>query len=64
MGNGNQSQTRKKAIVASVGHHATPSRRQFLIGAGGIVTSAILPTLAAANVPIPYDWNAAPPAGA
>ena len=61
MGRWNQSQTREKVIVASGGHYATPSRRQFLIGAGGIVTSTILPTLAEANVPIPYDWKATPP---
>jgi len=41
---------------------ATPiSRRQFVAGAAGALAASALPATAGANVPVPYDWDAAPP---
>ena len=37
------------------------SRRRFMAGAGGALTAGLLPLPAAANIPVPYDWNASPP---
>jgi protein-L-isoaspartate(D-aspartate) O-methyltransferase len=37
------------------------SRRQFVTGAAGAVAAGLLPSSAGASVPVPYDWNAAPP---
>jgi len=38
-----------------------PCRREFLLGAGALVGSSLVPRAAGANVPTPYDRNAAPP---
>ncbi len=43
------------------GAAAAISRRQFVAGAAGTVAASLLPTPGNANVPIPYDWDAAPP---
>ena len=40
---------------------ATLSRRRFMAGAGGALTTGLLPFPAGANVPVSYDWNASPP---
>src|SRR5229473_1993708 len=37
------------------------SRRQFVAGAAGALAASALPAPADANVPLPYDWDAAPP---
>ena len=37
------------------------SRRQFVTGAASAVAAGLLPSSARASVPVPYDWNAAPP---
>ena len=37
------------------------SRRQFVTGAAGAVAAGLLPFSAGASVPVPYDWNTAPP---
>jgi len=37
------------------------NRRQFAIGAAALCGHAIFPKIAAANVPVPYDWRAFPP---
>jgi protein-L-isoaspartate(D-aspartate) O-methyltransferase len=39
----------------------TLSRRHFMAAAGGALTAGLLRSPAAANVPVPYDWNASPP---
>ena len=38
------------------------SRRGFVIGVGSAMAAGLVPAPAAANVPVAYDWNAAPPA--
>ena len=38
-----------------------PTRREFILGAGGAMAASLLPAAAAANVPVAYDWNTAPP---
>jgi protein-L-isoaspartate(D-aspartate) O-methyltransferase len=43
---------------------ALPSRRRFMIGSAGALAAGFLPASARANVPVPYDWNASPPADA
>jgi protein-L-isoaspartate(D-aspartate) O-methyltransferase len=43
---------------------ALPSRRHFMIGSAGALAAGFLPASARANVPVPYDWNASPPADA
>jgi len=37
------------------------SRRHFVGSGAATLTAALLPTGAAAKVPVPYDWNASPP---
>ncbi|HLL28068.1 MAG TPA: protein-L-isoaspartate O-methyltransferase [Xanthobacteraceae bacterium] len=37
------------------------SRRKVLMGASAVLVNGLLPATAMANVPIAYDWNAAPP---
>ena len=39
------------------------SRRGFATGLAGALAATLLPARARANVPVPYDWNAAPPTG-
>ena len=39
----------------------SPTRRQVLSGAMGVLASGLFPALALADVPVPYDWNASPP---
>ena len=36
-------------------------RRSFTLGTAAVLASAALCRPARANVPVPYDWNAAPP---
>jgi protein-L-isoaspartate(D-aspartate) O-methyltransferase len=38
-----------------------PDRRHFVAAGAVALTAAVLPSAAAANVPVPYDWNASPP---
>ena len=38
------------------------ARRRFIAGSAAAVAAGFLPSPGAANVPAPYDWNAAPPA--
>jgi protein-L-isoaspartate(D-aspartate) O-methyltransferase len=38
-------------------------RRQVLRSANAMVVTGLFPQLAQANVPVPYDWKAAPPMG-
>jgi protein-L-isoaspartate(D-aspartate) O-methyltransferase len=40
---------------------AAVDRRRFMVSAAGAAAAGLLPAPAAANVPVPYDWNAAPP---
>jgi protein-L-isoaspartate(D-aspartate) O-methyltransferase len=37
------------------------SRRRFLASAAATVAASVLPTIARATVPTPYDWNTTPP---
>jgi protein-L-isoaspartate(D-aspartate) O-methyltransferase len=37
------------------------NRRDFIIGSASALTVGMMPTLARANVPVAYDWNATPP---
>jgi protein-L-isoaspartate(D-aspartate) O-methyltransferase len=37
------------------------SRRHVMTGAAGALAASALPSSAGASVPVPYDWNAAPP---
>src|SRR5215467_12325408 len=37
------------------------TRRGFAAGLACVLATTLLPSLARANVPLPYDWNAAPP---
>jgi len=39
------------------------SRRGFATGLAGALAATLLPAPVRANVPVPYDWNAAPPMG-
>src|SRR5262249_27576075 len=50
----------KRCLTASDTTTA-PTRREFMLGAGGAMAASLLPAAAAANVPVAYDWNAAPP---
>ena len=48
--------------ATSLGAPQSPTRRHLMIGAAGALAAAALrPLPATANVPAPYDWNAAPP---
>ena len=38
-----------------------PDRRHVVIAGAAALTAAVLPSPAAANVPVPYDWSASPP---
>jgi protein-L-isoaspartate(D-aspartate) O-methyltransferase len=53
--------TGDKATIAGAGDRVALTRRLFLVGTGGALAVGLMPTLAAANVPVPYDWNATPP---
>jgi protein-L-isoaspartate(D-aspartate) O-methyltransferase len=48
--------------VGAMNSAVLPSRRRFIFGAAGAVAAGFLPAPAQANVPVPYDWNASPPA--
>ena len=37
------------------------NRRFFIAGSASVFAACLIPSGACANVPIPYDWNAAPP---
>ena len=37
------------------------NRRDFIVGSASALAAGLMPVLARANVPVPYDWNAAPP---
>ena len=37
------------------------NRREFLVGSASALAAGLVPATASANVPRPYDWNAAPP---
>ena len=37
------------------------NRRDFLLGSAGALAAGLVPAVAGANVPVPYDWNASPP---
>ena len=36
-------------------------RRSFLLSSGATLAATAIPSLARANVPVPYDWAATPP---
>src|SRR5215470_13584390 len=40
---------------------STLSRRQLLSGGAAALAAGLVPSGAAAGVPVPYDWNASPP---
>ncbi len=50
-----------EAQVASNRDRAILGRRQFLTSSCSVLAASVLPRLAFANVPVPYDWNATPP---
>jgi protein-L-isoaspartate(D-aspartate) O-methyltransferase len=41
--------------------HGQLNRRELLVSAGGLLASGFAPSLARANVTMPYDWNTSPP---
>jgi protein-L-isoaspartate(D-aspartate) O-methyltransferase len=47
--------------AASIRRAGPLDRRHVMIGSAAVVTAAFLPSPSGANVPVPYDWNAAPP---
>jgi len=51
----------KPDLPLDVGAVASSSRRKFLLGSTGALVTSLLPTWAAAKVPVPYDWKANPP---
>jgi protein-L-isoaspartate(D-aspartate) O-methyltransferase len=54
--------TTKVCSATSIGAPQSPTRRRLMIGAvGAFAATALRPLSALANVPAPYDWNAAPP---
>jgi protein-L-isoaspartate(D-aspartate) O-methyltransferase len=61
MGPLHDSRLHDKATIADGNGRVALRRRQFLVGAGCALASGLLPTLAVAEVPAPYDWKAVPP---
>jgi protein-L-isoaspartate(D-aspartate) O-methyltransferase len=57
-------ETMKAQLLAPTGYLQAPDRRAFTLGAAAALATAAFPRPARANVPSPYDWNAAPPTDA
>src|SRR5882757_5488902 len=57
-------ETMNAQLLAPTGYLQAPDRRAFTLGAAAALATAAFPRPARANVPSPYDWNAAPPTDA
>jgi protein-L-isoaspartate(D-aspartate) O-methyltransferase len=51
-------------VARSLGPTTLLTRRNFVLGAGSVLAAGSFGDSARAAVPVPYDWNAAPPTGA
>src|SRR5713101_641298 len=54
-----------EADMADLLRSAAPlDRRLVVLGSAGALAAGLLPALAGAKVPVPYDWSASPPVDA